>query len=77
MCLPDGMYVLALWAEPQFLFRGGITCPGNASICVYSPLRLLAENVFPVWTPSPYDLYCVGGTLSLTQSIVDCFQVNL
>jgi len=29
------------------------------------------KHMFRLFDPAPYDLYCVGGTLSLTQSIID------
>ena len=33
--------------------------------------------IWPIKTRPPYDLYCVGGTLSLTQSINQFLQQNL
>jgi len=41
-----------------------------ANVCNVSSPVLWQKKWHPLCNPSPYDLYCVGGTLSLTQSII-------
>jgi len=49
-------------------------CCSKSALCIYKSMKcdlsLSQDSVCTVfrWGPSPYDLYCVGGTLSLTQS---------
>jgi len=45
-----------------------VFCSICVSVCFFSALTLLVGSLTRK-NPSPYDLYCVGGMLSLTQSI--------